>query len=59
MRPTAVRGLRRSFSSAAHDAPVISRPSRMLKTLNVTDAAWTVPFPHIGSIGHVLSFPEV
>lgn len=29
----------------------------MLKTLNLTDSTWTVPYPHIGSIGHVVDFP--
>jgi len=30
----------------------------MLKTLNVTDSDWTVPYPHLGSIGKQLPFPE-
>ena len=30
----------------------------MLKTLNVTDSDWTVPYPHLGSIGKQLAFPH-
>ena len=30
----------------------------MLKTLNVTDSDWTVPYPHLGSIGKQLPFEE-
>merc|ERR1719347_1559597 len=36
----------------------MKRNDKMLKTLNLTDSTWTVPYPHIGSIGHVVDFPR-
>ena len=28
----------------------------MLKTLNVSDSDWTVPYPHVGTIGKHVEF---
>ena len=47
-------------TSPGDSSPVTNptRPSRWLRTLNVTDAPAHTDDPHCGSIGHVLSFPE-
>ena len=42
---------------AAQQAKTEPPATLMYKTLNVTDSTWTVPYPHLGSIGHVLDFP--
>mmetsp|Transcript_22060 Transcript_22060/g.56651 ORF Transcript_22060/g.56651 Transcript_22060/m.56651 type:complete len:368 (+) Transcript_22060:154-1257(+) len=33
-------------------------PTKLLKTLNVTDSDWDVPWPHIGTLGKQLPFSE-
>jgi len=41
------------------DAPPAGAwPTKLLRTLNVTDSDWDVPWPHIGTLGKQLPFPE-